>query len=311
MDYAFLNSSIPLITGYILDLTFGDPHWFPHPVKGFGWLITWGEGFLNKGKRQFIKGLAMSLILIALAFAIIYCVQHYVAKTNTYAQWIFDSLVVYFCLANRNLIDEGKAVFHALEQNLDAGRKRLSWIVGRDTSHLTENQVRIAVFETMSENLSDGVIAPLFFYALGGVPAMVAYKMISTLDSMIGYKNERYEKFGKFAARADDVANYIPARVTAIFIAVVSMSKQSFRYIFKYGNKHASPNSGYPEAAMAGYLNCRFGGPNYYHGVLVEKPYIGDDERIIDPHELSKVVLINHLTASLTICIVILFSLIL
>lgn len=294
MDHAFLIFTIPLIGGYILDLLFGDPHWFPHPVKGFGWLIAKGENLLNTGRKRFLKGFLLSLFLITSVFYITYCLQQLIALTDIYGLWAFKSIVVYFCLANKNLIDEGKAVFKALDRSLDEGRKRLSWIVGRNTQNLSENQVRIAVFETMSENLSDGVVAPLFFYAIGGIPAMFAYKMINTLDSMIGYKNKRFEKFGKFAARTDDVANFIPARITALIIALVSMSKQSFWYIFKFGNKHASPNSGYPEAAMAGFLNCRFGGPNYYHNVLVNKPYIGDNERTIEPNELNKVILINH-----------------
>jgi adenosylcobinamide-phosphate synthase len=181
-----------------------------------------------------------------------------------------------------------------LSQSLEAGRKRLTWIVGRDTSNLTENQVRIAVFETMSENLSDGVIAPIFFYAIGGTPAMMAYKMASTLDSMIGYKSERYEQFGKFAARCDDVLNYIPARITALLIAWVSLSKRSLQFIINYGNKHASPNSGYPEAALAGVLDCRFGGPNMYHGTLVTKPYIGNNGRTVANSEIKRVATINH-----------------
>jgi adenosylcobinamide-phosphate synthase len=294
MDSAFLNVTVPLIVGYILDLLFGDPHWFPHPVKGFGWIISKSEQLINKGKARFVKGSILSLLLVIFTFFIVFYLHKTISVLTYYWLWIFDSLVVYFCLANRSLIDEGKAVFKALEESLDAGRERLSWIVGRDTSALSENQVRIAVFETMSENLSDGVIAPLFFYAVGGIPAMVAYKMISTLDSMMGYKNMRYEQFGKFAARCDDVANFIPARITAFLIAVVSLKKRSVQYIFKYGHKHASPNSGYPEAAMAGMLNCTFGGPNLYKGILVNKPYIGEVERAINANEIKKVSCVNH-----------------
>lgn len=301
MGSPFLNIAIPLVVGYLLDLVFGDPHWFPHPVKGFGWLIAKGERTLNKGGARFVKGLLMSTVLIGLTFIAIYYLQHLLSLVNYYSMWVLDSILVYFCLANKSLIDEGRAVFKALSQSLEAGRKRLTWIVGRDTSNLTENQVRIAVFETMSENLSDGVIAPLFFYAIGGTPAMMAYKMASTLDSMIGYKNERYEQFGKFAARCDDVLNYIPARITAILIAVASMSKLSFTFIIKYGNQHASPNSGFPEAALAGALDCRFGGPNVYHGILVNKPYIGNNERIVTNKEIKRVATINHCATLVTI----------
>lgn len=301
MDSAFLNIAVPLVVGYLLDLALGDPHWFPHPVKGFGWIIAKGERTLNKGGVRFVKGLLMSTVLIGLTFIAIYYLQHWLSLVNYYSTWVLNSILVYFCLANKSLIDEGKAVFKALSQSLEAGRKRLTWIVGRDTSNLTENQVRIAVFETMSENLSDGVIAPLFFYAIGGTPAMMAYKMASTLDSMIGYKNERYEQFGKFAARCDDVLNYIPARITAILIAAVSMSKRSFTFIKQYGNKHASPNSGYPEAALAGAIDCRFGGPNVYHGILVNKPYIGNNDRIVANDEIKRVATINHCATLVTI----------
>jgi adenosylcobinamide-phosphate synthase len=304
MDSAFLNITIPLIAGYILDLLFGDPLWFPHPVKGFGWIISKSEQLLNKGKARFVKGSILSLLLIIVAFFSVFYLHKTISALPYYWVWIFDSLIVYFCLANRSLIDEGKAVFKALEESLDAGRKRLSWIVGRDTSALSENQVRIAVFETMSENLSDGVIAPLFFYAIGGIPAMVTFKMVSTLDSMIGYKNFRYEQFGKFAARCDDIANIIPARITAFLIAVVSFKKRSVQYIFKYGHKHASPNSGYPEAAVAGMLNCRFGGPNVYKGILVNKPYIGEVERNINAHEIKKVSYVNHTVTFIFIALI-------
>ncbi|HEX2934394.1 MAG TPA: adenosylcobinamide-phosphate synthase CbiB [Bacteroidales bacterium] len=306
MDATFLNIAVPLVIGYLMDLVFGDPHWFPHPVKGFGWLIARGENILNIGERRFFKGFAMSIIFIGLTFVAIYYLQLLLLLVNSYSTWILNSILVYFCLANKSLIDEGKAVFKALEQSLEAGRKRLTWIVGRDTSNLTANQVRTAVFETMSENLSDGVIAPLFFYAIGGTPAMIAYKMASTLDSMIAYKSERYEQFGKSAARIDDILNFIPARITAILIAAVSMSKRSLSFIIKFGDKHASPNSGYPEAALAGVLDCRFGGPNVYHGLMVNKPYIGNNNRIIENQEIKRVATINHCATLVSVmCILI------
>lgn len=158
---------------------------------------------------------------------------------------------------------------------MEAGRRRLSWIVGRDTSELSPKEIYTAVLETMAENLSDGVVAPLFYYALGGFPAMMAYKMVNTLDSMIGYKDERYRQFGCMAARLDDVLNYIPARLTALFMALVAYRPGLFRFIFRYCHQHASPNSGFPESAMAGILDCRFGGAHVYHGLLVEKPISG------------------------------------
>jgi adenosylcobinamide-phosphate synthase len=308
LDPKVLAIIVPLLSGYFIDLVIGDPHWIPHPVRFFGWLISGADKIWNNGKVLFVKGMLVSVFLIAGAWCIFFFSQKIAYSLGDYCGWAFCSMVVFFGLANKCLISEGRAVFKALSESLDAGRKRLSWIVGRDTSNLTENQVRIAVFETMAENLSDGVVAPLFYYALGGVPAMMAYKMVNTLDSMIGYKNNRYEQFGKFAARCDDVANFFPTRITALLIALVTLSKQSFQFIFKYGNKHSSPNSGYPEAAMAGYLNCRFGGPNYYKGLLVEKPFIGRNERTINKGEITKVIRVNHwVTAVLVLLILLLF----
>lgn len=300
----FYQLAIPLVAGYVLDLIMGDPRWFPHPVRAFGWLISKAE-LLNRGSFRFLKGALCTIFLVTLVFFSTWFLKAGLGCINHVYVIIFDSLAVYMCLANKSLIDEGSAVFSALDKNLEAGRKRLSWIVSRNTNNLTGDQVRIAVFESMSENLSDGVISPLFFYAVGGTPAMLAFKMISTLDSMIGYKNEQYFYFGKFAARLDDVANYLPARITAFLIALVSLSKRSFIFIFLYGNKHASPNAGYPEAALAGVLDCRFGGPNHYHGKLLEKPYLGTNERAIEQIEFNRVKWINHKVALVFVILII------
>ena len=159
----------------------------------------------------------------------------------------------------------------------------------------------------MAENLSDGVVAPLFFYPLGGFPAMMAYKMVNTLDSMIGYKDARYKDFGCCSAHLDDVLNYIPARLTAFLIALSGYRKGIFSFIRKYARQHASPNSGYPESAMAGILDCRFGGPNIYHGMLVEKPYIGTHNRELSINDYKRAARINQtvcLSTVILICLV-------
>ncbi|MCF6405197.1 adenosylcobinamide-phosphate synthase CbiB [Chitinophaga filiformis] len=309
MDGKFLIIAIPLVAGYLLDLLLGDPRWLPHPIRLFGTVITKGEALLNKGKYQLLKGALLTMLLCILVFSFFYFTQHWLLRLSTPAYYISASIFVFYGLANKSLLQEGKEVFDTLEhQGLEAGRKRLSWIVGRQTSALNENQIRTAVFETLSENLSDGVIAPLFFYAIGGVPAMMVYKMINTLDSMIGYKSERYFYFGKFAARLDDVANFIPARLTALLMVLVTFSKQGVIYILKYGHQHASPNSGYPEAALAGILQCRFGGPNTYHGQVVVKPYIGEVPREIAHDELKRVMYVNHAVTVITVCIILLLT---
>lgn len=223
------------------------------------------------------------------------------------AYYIVASIFVFYGLANRSLIQEGGEVIHTLEQQgLEAGRKRLSWIVGRDTSQLPPKKIYTAVLETMAENLSDGVVAPLFFYALGGFPAMMAYKMVNTLDSMIGYKDPRYKDFGCCSAHLDDILNYIPARLTAFLMALSGYRKGIFFFIRKYAKRHASPNSGYPESAMAGILNCQFGGPNIYHGVLVDKPYIGTNDRELSIKDYQRAARINQ---SVTLLFILLISL--
>lgn len=295
---------VPLIAGYLLDLLLGDPEKMPHPVKVFGNLIYAGEKKWNNGNHRFLKGMTLGILLIAGTFLSFY-VAIALLQRHVYALMVFNTVFIYFGIANRCLIDEGKNVFKKLEAGLPQARLQLSRIVGRETNTLQEQQIKIAVFETMSENLSDGVVAPLFYYAIGGIPGMMAYKMINTLDSMIAYRGPRYELFGKFAARVDDVANYIPARITALLIALISLSSRAIQFIFKYGHLHKSPNAGYPEAALAGVLDCRFGGSNYYHGSLVEKPYIGSNARAIENKEISKVIYINHAVTFTCVLIII------
>lgn len=291
MDFLILIS--PLILGYILDLTLGDPRWLPHPIRLFGNLIAYGEKLFNKNKYILLKGAILTLLLTSGTYLFFHFTD-YLLKSNPYLKIIFDTIFLFYALANKSLIEEGKAVFTALQKSIEEGRNRLSWIVGRDTSKLNKQEIIKAVFETLSENLSDGVIAPLFYYAILGIPGAMLYKMVNTLDSMIGYKNKRYINFGKFAAKLDDVFNYIPARLTAILMLLVTFNLSKLTHVWQQGKNHSSPNAGYPEAALATILNCRFGGPNYYHGTLVEKPFIGTNERIIKECEFKKVATINH-----------------
>jgi len=297
----------PLLAGYAADLLLGDPHRWPHPVRAFGYAIYRGTIFLNKGRHRLLRGAVLTLVLCGLTWGLFFYALFLMRQVWMPGYYLLASIGVFFGLAGTSLLKEGQAVFDALEQQgLDAGRNRLSRIVGRETAELNGQQVRIAVLESMSENLSDGVIAPLLFYAIGGVPAMMLYKMINTLDSMIGYKREPYRLFGRFAARLDDVANFIPARITALLMVMVTGSRRGIRYVFRYGHAHASPNSGYPEAALAGILGCRFGGPNVYHGVRVEKPFIGVADRIITFADFAYVKYINHAVALLTVVTIVL-----
>ncbi len=305
MDTLFL---IPLIAGFLLDSLLGDPLWLPHPVRWFGNAISFMEKRFNQGRSRRLKGMLVALFLIPATFFLLFFLFRIIERWPI-AFCILTSVGVFYGLANRSLITEALKVIRALNrQGPAAGRRQLSFIVGRDTSRLDDQQIRTAVLETLAENLSDGVIAPLFFYALGGVPLMLSYKMVNTLDSMVGYKNERFRAFGWFAARMDDIANFIPARITALLMVIVSFSPRGFLYIFRYGRKHSSPNAGYPEAVLAGILNCRLGGPNVYHGILVEKPYIGKNVRPLSNRDVYKTAILNFCVCLSFILIICLFN---
>ena len=296
---------IPLVAGYVLDLLLGDPRRLPHPVVLFGNLIGWIERKWNKGRCRFLKGGVVAVVyplgVLAAGWGVAWCAQ----AVGVWCSVLVATVFVFYGLANRSLIQEGGEVIRALrEQGLEAGRKRLSWIVGRDTSELTPKEIYTAVLETMAENLSDGVVAPLFYYAIGGFPAMMAYKMVNTLDSMIGYRDERFRQFGCCAARLDDALNYFPARLTALFMAVVAYRRGLFRFILRNCYMHASPNSGFPESAMAGILDCRFGGAHVYHGLLVDKPYIGDNDREVGYADYLKAVQVNQRVTLLAVILI-------
>jgi len=284
---------LPLLIGWLLDFFLGDPSWLPHPVVGFGKMISMGEHRLNRGSHRMAKGAALAACLILLVFFAVWGLKRLVP--NVVIWLILDTIIIFYCLAGTTLIREVREVFLALDRSLDEGRRQVARIVGRDTSLLSAQEVRTAALETLAENLSDGVIAPLFWFALLGTPGMLAYKMVNTLDSMIGYRTERYKDFGCWAARIDDVANYIPARLTALLMVIASGRLSLVKFVWKNGRRHASPNSGYPEAALAGILNCRFGGPHIYFGELFDKPYIGTNDRQLTTADMRIATRINRL----------------
>ena len=306
-----LIAILPLLIGWMLDLLLGDPAWLPHPVVGFGKMIAYGEHRLNKGCHRKAKGAVMAVVLIISVLVTTAWIRHCLyLLPSLFGEGIgvgllFDSLLVFCCLAGTTLIREVRQVFLVLDRSLEDGRKQVARIVGRDTSALSAQEVRTAALETLAENLSDGVIAPLFWYALLGVPGMVAYKMVNTLDSMIGYKTDRYKDFGCWAAHIDDIANYIPARLTALLMVVVAGKPQLASFVWKNGRRHASPNSGYPEAALAGILNCRFGGPHHYFGQLFDKPYIGTNDRPLTTADMKTAVRVNRTAEILMVLLVV------
>lgn len=287
---------IPLAGGFLLDKILGDPLWLPHPVVGFGKLISWCERRGNQGTHRKRNGAWTAIGLVVLVFLVSKGLLEAAALLHPWVKIALSVVAVFYCLAGKTLIDEVRMVFEAADISLEAGRKQVARIVGRDTSSLTDQEVRTAALETLAENLSDGVIAPLFWYFLLGVPGMLAYKMVNTLDSMIGYRNARYKDFGCWAARMDDVANYLPARLTALLMVLVSGRWSLLKFVAHYGRMHASPNSGYPEAALVGILNCRFGGPHDYFGETVYKPFIGDNPRSLSSRDMRVAIRINRLS---------------
>ena len=303
-DFSLFTIHCSLLIGWFLDLLIGDPAWLPHPVVGFGKMIAFGERHLNKGSYRKLKGALMAIIYIIGIFVAAWFLHTQLSIMHYALSIVFDAVVIFFCLAGTTLIREVRQVFLALDRSLDEGRKQVARIVGRDTSELSAQEVRTAALETLSENLSDGVIAPLFWFTILGVPGMLAYKMVNTLDSMIGYKTDRYRDFGCWAAHIDDIANYIPARLTALLMVVVAGKPRLTAFVWRNGRNHASPNSGYPEAALAGILNCRFGGPHYYFGQLFDKPYIGTNDRPLTTDDMKKAVQINRTAEVLMVVIV-------
>lgn len=303
----YMAKAIPFIGGWLADRLLGDPEGWPHPVVGFGKVIVLGERTLNKGNDRAVKGAIMALMLVGGTYWL--CGR--ILALAGYIDPLFTSVLVgvgvFYCLAGKTLSKEVKAVFEAVDRSTEEGRRQVGRIVGRDTSRLSPQEIRAAALETLAENLSDGVIAPMFWFALLGLPGMMAYKMVNTLDSMIGYKNDRYLEFGQIAARIDDLANYIPARLTAWLMLAVSGRLDKLGFVKRFGPAHASPNSGYPESALAALLNCRFGGTHDYFGKPVEKPYIGTNERDFTTEDMLIAIQINsktELAMGLIVCLV-------
>jgi adenosylcobinamide-phosphate synthase len=325
-----MTEAITLTAAYLLDLVIGDPRWLPHPVRFMGWATEKLEnvlrgkgnpsvsplakggikgGLLQEQARDRIAGIFLVMIIVSSTYGLFYFLNSFFLNAHlpvpaSYPAFILFVYLVSTALATNGLVRSGKEVLKALQaENEEEARKKLGFIVGRDTKQLDGKGIMKAAIETLSENASDGIIAPMFYFAIGGLPLAMTYKAVNTLDSMVGYKNERYRDIGWAAARLDDIANYIPARITGvlIFTAAFILSTagkardgirirsirssgsnglsglNGFKIMLRDGRKHLSPNSGIPEAAMAGALGVRLGGPSTYGGVIVEKPYIGEE----------------------------------
>ena len=313
MFYHFFNwlRIVPFLGGWLADKLLGDPEGWPHPIVWFGRAISAGEKQFNRGENRADKGALMSLCLVVGVYGICKQLIDWAAGINPILSGVLTAVDVFYFLSGTTLIREVQAVFEAVDRSTEEGRKQVARIVGRDTAHLSPQEIRAAALETLAENLSDGVIAPMFWFALLGLPGMAAYKMVNTLDSMIGYKNERYLEFGRVAAKMDDLANLVPARLTAYLMLLVSGNWSKREFVQRFGPAHASPNSGYPEAALAAILDCRFGGTHDYFGKPVEKPYIGTNERLFTTEDMRIAVRVNSQTELVMGFIVVLSTLIL
>ncbi len=285
-----------LLAAYLADLIFGDPHGYPHPVKLIGRVIQLLERKLLNTKDeppiQYLSGGLLALLIVAGAGFSVWGITHVFQWVHPALSFLATVFFAYTTLATRNLYDEVKGITNLLGKgDLDRARQGVSLLVSRDTAHLDEQEIGRALIETLSENTSDGIVAPLFYLVIGGPSLAMAYKALNTLDSMVGYKNDRYQYFGWASARADDLANFIPARLTVFFYVLSAFFigknwRGAWKIARRDGRKNTSPNSGYPEAAVAGALGIQLGGKNVYFGKVMEKPLIGENERPIRLNEV-------------------------
>ena len=314
-----LKYSLPaLVMGFVLDLLIGDPRWLYHPICVIGNLIA----LLEKGIRKIfpkshggeLAGGFVTVVLICLfSGGVPFLVLHYLYRFSTVAGFVLETFWCYQLLATRSLKDESMKVYDRLKNGtLDEARYAVSMIVGRDTKELTEIGVTKAAVETVAENASDGVIAPMLYMAVGGVPLMFLYKGINTMDSMLGYKNDRYLYFGRCAAKLDDAANYLPSRISGGLMVLAAYFSgfdgwNAWKIFRRDSRNHASPNSAQTESVMAGALDVQLAGNAYYFGKLYEKPTIGDPIRLIEQEDIRRA---NRLLYATAITGVVLFLLI-
>ena len=304
---------LALLCGALLDLAVGDPEWFYHPVRLIGKYISFAEGLARRGGPS-VRALRRRAVAVASSTVLLTAAVTWglLALLGLWGRWprlIGMALISWMCLSARNLADEAEGVRRALDESLEAGRRRVARIVGRDTARLSRREVICATVETVAENLSDGVISPMLYLALGGPVLGMAFKAASTLDSMIGYLDEKYRDVGWFAARADDVWNYVPARLTALLMCLCAFplgmdGPGAFRILRRDHKNHLSPNCAWPESAAAGALGVRLGGAHEYFGRTVVKPTIGDDRKPPEPRDIRRMNLLMFATAGLMLALI-------
>jgi adenosylcobinamide-phosphate synthase len=302
-----------LFSAYLLDLLLGDPEWLPHPIRGIGKLISFLEKPLRKIPNPRLSGSIFALLIIAI---VVILTQLFLSIATTIhpilgkLAWVY---LAYVSLAIKDLSDKSRKVAQSLEKkNLSLAKIEVSKIVSRDTQNLDAKGITRATLESIAENTTDGIIAPLFYLCLGGPLLGMAYKTINTLDSMVGYKNEQYLHFGWFSARLDDIANFIPARISGLLLTIASLIKgydfmSAWRVMWRDARKHPSPNSGIPEAAVAGALGVRLGGEAFYQAQRSFKPFIGVEKQSLEPFLIERALVLTRISSSLMVLGAVLF----
>ena len=297
------------IFAFLLDQIMGDPPKWPHPVVGMGKIISRAERLLNKGtpRARRIKGAALTIFLVTWTYLLTYTVLTLVKSFNLFIGLGLEIYLISTTLAGKSLLDAGRSVLKPLKKgDLLQARQRLSWYVSRDTTNLRENEIVRGTVETLAENFVDGILSPLTFAAIGGAPLAMAFKAVSTLDSMIGYRNERFADFGWFAARTDDVANYLPARFSVLILLIAGWFyrmpvSDAFHIWQRDAKKHPSPNGGNPESVVAGLLGVRLGGVNIYHGKVHYRAELGDPVHPLNSEDIIRCLKLIRLATWLSI----------
>ena len=304
---------IKIWIAYVLDLIFGDPQNIIHPVQVIGKMISSGEKYLlgkrheSDRKYKFFAGMILNITVISVTYAVTYLI--YKSSENSIIFTVAEIYLMYTIFSINSLAREGNRVYNILKEgNIERARKDLSYLVSRDTGTMDEKMIIRSTMETISENTVDGIVAPMLYMFLGGLPLSITYKAINTFDSMVGYKNEKYMDFGKFSAKLDDVANFIPARITGILIVIASMIlgydyKNSLKIFIRDRKNHSSPNSGHAEAGVAGALGVQFGGRVSYFGKEVDKPVIGDKAKDFELEDIKKNIKIMYVASFLSLAV--------
>ena len=302
--------------GYLWDLIFSEPKKIPHPVVLIGNLISLCEKKLykeeNSNKNKFLKGMLLNFLVLLIVFSIVFLIVYFASLIHPYIYILISGILISFTISTEALKKAAMEIYDLLDKNeIIEARKKVGMIVGRDTEKLNEEEISRAVIETVAENIVDGITSPLFYGMIGGAPLAFLYRAVNTMDSMVGYKNEKYLYFGRFSAKIDDVFNFIPARITSLLIIIIAFlhpdlnGKNALKSVIRDAHKHPSPNGGYTESAAAGALEIRLGGYNYYFGEKHFRAYMGENLQKTEKEKIPGIVSILYLTTFLWVVLAI------